>query len=394
MDRHTDTGSNTGKNPNNAPHGDKHAKRHRIFGDVSAIQVVATALAAVTSMLLASYIGIAGSVIGVAIASIVSTLAASLYKQFLSTSADKIKEIPVGEHRTLEDIIGKKPDEALQDSGHTHEDDARNASAQGADVPVLTADDAEVAEGADVAERAPAANGSANAGADASIPLDELSIGGVALSADLGEEATDERVLRSEPSEPSAAFEGKGGVSTAAHDAYGVHGADNVHDERNIGAAGAAQASGQSDLRRKAVYGLIAVCIISALLAVAATASIIYIATTGEGIGTKPQTIFVKTADDDAKDEHSNATDMSYTNAANDSAGKAQNNASEPTQNNPANPSAENGSQNTSQNAGAGNENAANNATNNASNTTSNATSGNEAETNTQTGQDTPGQNT
>lgn len=389
MDRHTNTGSNTGKNSNNAPRGDKHAKRHRIFGDVSAIQVVATALAAVTSMLLASYIGIAGSVIGVAIASIVSTLAASLYKQFLSTSADKIKEIPVGEHRTLEDIIGKKPDGAPQDGGHAHKDDARNASAQGADAPARTADDAEVAKGADVAEGASVANGSANAAA--SIPLDELSIGGVALSADLGEEAADERVLRSGPSEPSTAFEGEDGISSAVRDASGIHGADNVHGERNIGAA---HASGQSDLRRKAVYGLIAVCIISALLAVAATASIIYIATTGEGIGTKPQTIFVKTADDDAKDEHNDATDMSYTNVANDSTGKVQNSAAESTQNNTANPSAENGSQNTSQNAGDGNENAVNNTANNASNTTSNATSGNEAETNTQTGQDTPSQNT
>ena len=66
----------------------------RLFSDISAVQVVATALASITSMLLASYIGIAGSVIGVGVASVVSTMAASLYKKFLADSAEKIKELP------------------------------------------------------------------------------------------------------------------------------------------------------------------------------------------------------------------------------------------------------------------------------------------------------------
>lgn len=79
-------------NGNDDRHG---SKNKRLFGDVSAIQVIATALASVTSVLLASSIGIAGSIIGVAVASVVSTLAASLYKKFLSDSAEKIKELPV-----------------------------------------------------------------------------------------------------------------------------------------------------------------------------------------------------------------------------------------------------------------------------------------------------------
>ncbi len=66
----------------------------RLFSDISAVQVVATALASITSMLLASCIGIAGSVIGVGVASVVSTMAASLYKKFLADSAKKIKELP------------------------------------------------------------------------------------------------------------------------------------------------------------------------------------------------------------------------------------------------------------------------------------------------------------
>lgn len=93
---------------------------HRLFSDISAVQVVATALASVTSMLLASYIGIAGSVIGVGVASVVSTVAASLYKKFLADSAEKIKELPdavksVAHHgrtepSTDDEGAGKEPD--------------------------------------------------------------------------------------------------------------------------------------------------------------------------------------------------------------------------------------------------------------------------------------------
>ena len=65
---------------------------------LSVPQVAAGALAAVTSMLLSSKIGIAGSVIGVAVGSVVSTLSSQIYKQFLQASADKLRELsPVGD---------------------------------------------------------------------------------------------------------------------------------------------------------------------------------------------------------------------------------------------------------------------------------------------------------
>ena len=63
---------------------DRKAKKGGLFDDLSATQVIAGALAAVTSMLLASQIGIAGSVIGVAVGSIVSAVASQLYKKFLA----------------------------------------------------------------------------------------------------------------------------------------------------------------------------------------------------------------------------------------------------------------------------------------------------------------------
>ena len=71
-------------------------KRDRVkglFDDLSVAQVLAGALAAVTSMLLASQIGIYGSVIGVGVGSVISAVASQLYKKFLSASADKIREV-------------------------------------------------------------------------------------------------------------------------------------------------------------------------------------------------------------------------------------------------------------------------------------------------------------
>lgn len=67
-------------------------KKKSLFEGLSAAQVIAGALAAVTSMLLSSYIGIAGSIIGTAVGSIVATVASQIYKQALSASADKIRD--------------------------------------------------------------------------------------------------------------------------------------------------------------------------------------------------------------------------------------------------------------------------------------------------------------
>ena len=76
-------------------HGEE--KRGGLFDDLSVAQVAAGALAAVTSMLLASQIGIYGSVIGVGVGSVVSAVASQLYKKFLQRSADKLRDLAPGE---------------------------------------------------------------------------------------------------------------------------------------------------------------------------------------------------------------------------------------------------------------------------------------------------------
>lgn len=167
---------------------DKEAKgeERKLFSDISAVQVVATALASVTSMLLASYIGIAGSIIGVAVASVVSTMAASLYKKFLADSAEKIKELP----------------EVVRSVAHHSHDGQSSASAS-----------PESTRPGDNAEKAHADD---------------------------------------EPAQPEA---------QRTHPAL-------THKKR-----------------------LIIICIVSALIAVAATAAIIYVASSGEGLGAKPASI-------------------------------------------------------------------------------------------------------
>lgn len=226
-------------------------RKRRLFADVSAVQVVATAAAAVTSMLLSSYIGIAGSIIGVAVASVVSTLAASLYKKFLADSAEKIKELPVVAH----------PSSALAHvlPGHhgSAADEGAEASEGGED-----GKDGEVPEGQHRTE------GDANGRHDpatSAAPTEPLAIGAESLN-------------RPGSSLPSA------GNATAP-----------------LGHPGARAAAADAKLdpvaalhrQRKLVRGLIVVCIASALLAVAASGAVVYFATMGAGLGQKPAPIYL-----------------------------------------------------------------------------------------------------
>lgn len=58
---------------------------------ISLAQIIAGAAAAATSMVLASHIGIGGSVIGAAVSSVVTVVSSQLYRRFLDASAEKLK---------------------------------------------------------------------------------------------------------------------------------------------------------------------------------------------------------------------------------------------------------------------------------------------------------------
>ena len=74
-------------------HANEPGRRKGLLEDLSVSQVLAGALAAVTSVALSSKIGIAGSLIGVAVASVVSTVASQLYRGMLRRANDKIREL-------------------------------------------------------------------------------------------------------------------------------------------------------------------------------------------------------------------------------------------------------------------------------------------------------------
>lgn len=66
-------------------------KKEGLFDGISVGQIAASAAAAATSMLLASKIGIAGSVIGAAVSSAVTIVATQLYRRALSAGARKLQ---------------------------------------------------------------------------------------------------------------------------------------------------------------------------------------------------------------------------------------------------------------------------------------------------------------
>lgn len=230
-----------------AEHAGRRPRRH-LFEDVSTVQVIATALAAVTSMLLSSYIGIAGSIIGVAVASVVSTLAASLYKRFLAESAEKIKELPVV----------SKTGAALSSVLPHHAEAEGNAGAKAAD----GADNA-ASSGQRAADQA-ADRGSEEGGSDRTMPLATVGDQAKALPVDEGEDPGATEALPAEDGEGLA-----------------------------DGAPGAEEALAALHHQRRLVRGLVAVCIASALLAVAASGTVVYLATKGDGLGEKPAPIYL-----------------------------------------------------------------------------------------------------
>lgn len=193
------------------------ARMRWLFDDLSGSQLVAGALAAVTSMLFASKIGIAGSVIGAAIGYIVSTVASQVYKKILLASADKLSDLKPGS------------------------DDAANRSGK-ADIVV---DDR----------------------------ADSIGDGTVALSA-AGSSGT-------------AASRAGGGLCAPRRSTTPNVADPRFEDDLTVRYARALRAR-----KRKTRRNVIAVSVISALVAVVFVAILVSVATSGEGVGPKTAPMF------------------------------------------------------------------------------------------------------
>ena len=205
-----------------------------LFEGLSGAQLTAGALAAVTSMLLSAQIGIAGSVIGVAVGSVVSTVASQVYKRFLEQSATKLRGMRDSDEESSTSGVGDAEGlEGLEAVPFGTEEDVR------ADGPK-----------AGQAEQAELAGGSMRA-------VDQLASGRV-IAGGVPGRAT---------ATPHLGDKSLAGDITAQH----------VREKR------------EHDKRMQ--RGVIAVSIVSALVAVAVSAGFVMLTTQGKGLGAKPAAI-------------------------------------------------------------------------------------------------------
>lgn len=260
------------------------------FKNIKWLQILAGALAAVTSFLLMNRIGIAGSVIGAAVASIVTALATQIYQNVLNVSHDKMQE-----------QLGR------DDSKNDAQDGAASADPRTRRAPraaVGTATRLNSAARLDktaimpaVLPAAPSQNPSQNPSQGVSSQnLDATQAMPGVTDEDFGSAATpaaagsDETVvldpLTGEPlaAEPSAA-------SGTLYGATGDGARAIASQPDGYDAAGYADASGESGAGKKGLSNktkLFIVALVCSVVAVILTAVVIQFATGGEGLGSKP----------------------------------------------------------------------------------------------------------
>lgn len=239
---------------------------------LSVPQVAAGALAAVTSMLLSSKIGIAGSVIGVAVGSVVSTLSSQIYKQFLQASADKLRELsPVG------DAAGDGAE--MANGAGVSAGQASMAGATRVMDPAATrvmGRDSETNFGV-----LPGQNGE-------TVVMDPANVDGGANGAAQSAAGDD-------------AFAGFAGATrvaatAAGSDAAGETPTRTVADLRAEGETGVLRGRAEHLRRQRMQRGVIVVSVVSSLVAVLLCAGIINLVTAGEGVGTKTEPLFSGTS--------------------------------------------------------------------------------------------------
>src|SRR5580704_12372064 len=86
--------------------------------DVTGLQVMASVLATVTGAVAASYLGVAGTIIGAAFMSVASTFGSAIYKHYLGRTAGRLREVaPV--------VAAQRAAERMTAGTHTRPDHAR-----------------------------------------------------------------------------------------------------------------------------------------------------------------------------------------------------------------------------------------------------------------------------
>jgi hypothetical protein len=107
------------KHASNIADTDTSQDKKNLFDNVSFAAVIASALAAATSLFLSTKIGLAGSIIGAAVAAGASSLAMQVYQSILSKSAEKIRHLSSAED-SADDLTASRQASQV-DQMHTKE---------------------------------------------------------------------------------------------------------------------------------------------------------------------------------------------------------------------------------------------------------------------------------
>lgn len=232
------------------------------FKGISVPQLVAGALAAVTSFLLSARIGIAGSVIGVAVGSIVSAVSSQLYQNILKASSEKLQDVKGGDDEQIE---GEQTDQSADSdgaSGETARQPRRISSDETTVLPV---------QGAQSAANARNIQDEGETKSDATRAMPTVGAADATTVMQPADDAT--RVIS--------------GVSAAAHGHTGADGHQGrvIVSGNETGTTAARHLSGSANTERarKTKRVAIIISVVSALVAVGITAGVIMLVTRGEG---------------------------------------------------------------------------------------------------------------
>ncbi len=232
------------------------------FKGISVPQLVAGALAAVTSFLLSARIGIAGSVIGVAVGSIVSAVSSQLYQNILKASSEKLQDVKGGDDEQIEGEQTGQTADADGSNGETARQPRRISSDETTVLPV---------QGDQSAANARNTQDEGEAKPDATRAMPTVGAADTTTVMQPADDAT--RVIS--------------GVSAAAHDHTGADGHQGrvIVSGNETGTTAARHLSGSANTERarKTKRVAIIISVVSALVAVGITAGVIMLVTRGEG---------------------------------------------------------------------------------------------------------------
>ena len=232
------------------------------FKGISVPQLVAGALAAVTSFLLSARIGIAGSVIGVAVGSIVSAVSSQLYQNILKASSEKLQDVKGGDDEQIEGEQTDQTADADGSNGETASHPRRISSDETTVLPV---------QGDQSAANARNTQDEGEAKPDATRAMPTVGAADATTVMQPADDAT--RVIS--------------GVSAAAHGHTGADGHQGrvIVSGNETGTTAARHLSGSANTERarKTKRVAIIISVVSALVAVGITAGVIMLVTRGQG---------------------------------------------------------------------------------------------------------------